>query len=295
MLYENQKSSSHSELILNSLSFTIDLFQLPLSLPDSIDREFFEIYKNELEQKHDNYKQIFDHFNQEKIDLKQRIEDLEFFNEEIKFENEDLRLKVSQYGIEKKRFETEIDNYRRQIEDFEEQFLELQRESHSNQFETSDKCQQHPSVNSSSLPLNQINDQQTNLTKASSTSSLLLCTDVPTLLHSIGITNASDDDEFSIPLNFESVLRLCTLVIERCRVLQYMLLKTNNTAKNEFDPKSISIFQNNLLEQCKICINKHEHVVLDTIFERIYQGMNEELTTNNWQIIIEKPFQQVIN
>lgn len=296
LIIENQKCSSHSELLSNSLSFVIDLFQLSLSLPDSIDKEFIEIYKNELEQKHDNYKQIFEHFNQEKADLKQRIEDIEFFNEEIKFENEDLRLKVSQYENEKKSFENELDNYRRQIEDFEEQFLELQRESHSNHLDTSNKYQQQPSTNSSLLTPNQIDDNtqqssQTNLTKASSTSSLLLSTDIPTLLHSIGITNASDD-EFSIPLNFESVLRLCTLVIERCQVLQYMLLKTNETTTNEFDPKSISFFENNLLEQCQICVHKHEHIVLDTIFERIYQAMNEELTTNKWQIIIEKSLQQ---
>jgi hypothetical protein len=269
------------------------------------------IYRNELEQKQENYKQIFEQFEQEKINLQQRIEDLEFFNEEIKLENDDLRLKSKTYHQDKHLMEKELDNYRRQIEDFEEQFLELQRENDQNHHETFDKSQQQPSTTSSLITLDdnhheislqcmnsileRIDDKNPSISKASSTSSLLLSSDIPTLLHSIGITNCTDD-EFSVPLNFESVLRLSTLLIERCRVLQYILLKTNDTlpdyhSNNDF----ISFSQNNQFEQCKISIHKHDHIALDTLFERIYTAMNQTLTSNNWQIIIEKAIEQVEN
>lgn len=310
---ESQKSSSHVELLSNFISTTIDLFQLPISLPDSIDNEFLQIYKNEFEQKQENIKQIFDQIEQEKIQLQQRIEDLEFLNEEIKLENDDLRLKSLKYHQDKQSMEKEIGNYRRQIEDFEEQFLELQRESRSMKY---DKSQQQPSITSSLVTLhqpdenfdeiifqcmdhilNQIDGNNQQISKASSTSSLLLATDISTLLHSVGITNCTDED-FSVPLNFESVLRLCMLLIERCRVLQYTLLKNNDISMNslidhDYKHDGISFLQNNGSEQCRILIHKQDHMILDTLFERIYTGMNQTISSNDWQILIEKPIDQV--
>jgi hypothetical protein len=293
---ESQKYFSHAELLTNSISTIIELFQLPISLPESIDGEFMNIYKNELEQKQENYKQTFEQLEQEKMNLQQRIEDLEFFNEEIKLEVDDLRLKSKTYQQDKHAMEKELDNYRRQIEDFEEQFLELQRENDHNHYETFDKSQQQPSIASSLLTLHQfdenldeissqcvnsilnhIDDKNSHISKASS---LLLSSDIPTLLHSIGINNFTDE-EFSVPLNFESVLRLSTLLIERCRILQ---LKNNDC---------ISFSQNNQFEQCKILIDKQDHIALDTLFERIYAAMNQTITSNHWQIIIEKPIYQV--
>ncbi len=284
---------------------------MPISLPDLIDNEFIDIYKNELEQKQEIYKQTFEQLEQEKTHLQQRIEDLEFFNEEIKLEVDDLRLKSKNYQHDKHSMENEIDNYRRQIEDFEEQFLELQRESNQNHYQTYDKCQQHPSITSSLLTLNQIDenfdeisfqcmnsilnkidDQNQQISKASS---LLLSSDIPTLLHSIGIIN-STDEEFSVPLNFESILRLSTLLIERCRVLQYNLLKNNDISLNSLIDNDCVVFsQNNHFEQCKILIHKQDHIALDTLFERIYTGMNQIINSNDWQIIIEKPINQVEN
>ncbi len=299
------------ELLSNSISIIIDLFQLPISLPDSIDNEFLKIYKNELEQKQEYYKQTFEQLEQDKNHLQQRIEDLEFFNEEIKLEIDDLRLKSKNYQHDKHIMEKEIDNYRRQIEDFEEQFLELQRESHQNHYETYDKSQKQPSITSSLLTLNenfdeislqcmnsilnQLDNQNQYLSKASSTSSLFLSSDIPTLLHSIGITNCSDE-YFSVPLNFENVLRLCTLLIERCRVLQYILFKNNDIlTNNHSDNDLISFSQNNYYEQCKILIHKQDHIAFDTLFERIYTAMNQKINSNDWQILIEKPIDQVQN
>ena len=293
---ESQKCSSHAELLSQSISSIIDLFQLSLSLPDSIDSEFVEIYRNELEQKQERFKQ-------EKVQLEERIEDLEFFTEEMKLENDDLRSRSKSYEQEKHKSDKEIENYRRQIEDFEEQFLELQRESHH---ETFDKSQQQPSRNSSQLTLHplddhpdeislqclnsildQIDDHTQQISKSSSTTSLLLSSDIPTLLHSIGITNCTDD-EFTIPLNFESVLHLCTLLVERCRVLQYTLWKNNpNPLPDQHD--WISVTQSQQIEQCRISVHRHDHVILDTIFERIYAAMNEKIKSNDWQIILERP------
>ena len=287
LIDESQKSSSHSTLLSQSISTMIDVFQLPLSLPDSIDSEFLEIYRNELEQKQDNSKQ-------EKLDLQQRIEDLEFFIEEMKLENDDLRFKSKNYQNEKQNLEKEIGNYRRQVEDFEEQFLELQRESHH---ETLDKSQQQPSIHSSITTLddhlNSVLDRDQHISKSSSTTSLLLTSDIPTLLHSIGITN-STDEEFTIPLNFESTLRLCTLLIERCRVLQYILLK-NKEIPSADEHDWMSLTQNQQIEQCRISIQRKDHPILDTIFERIYAAANEKIKSNDWQILLERSLDRVIN
>ena len=289
---ESQKSLSHSKFI----STTIDLLQLPISLSNVIDNEFFKIYKNELENLKLNNEQ-------EKLLLQQRIEDLEFFSEEIKLENDDLRLKLLNYQQEKQLMETEIDNYRRQVEDFEEQFLELQCES---QLITYDKSQQAPSLSSLDQSneniaetviqclnyiLNQIDDKEHQIPNASS---LLLSSDIPTLLHSIGITNCTDED-FSLPLNFERVLHLCTLLIERCRVLQYILLKNNDIPllDNDYSKDDVLHLQYNRYEQCKIFVHKHDHIALDTLFERIYTGMNQMMMSDDWQIVIEKPIEKV--
>ncbi|CAF3589009.1 unnamed protein product [Adineta steineri] len=302
---ESQKCSPDTELLYNFISTTIELFQLPMSLPDTIDNEFLTVYKNEFEQKQENFKQTLDQLEQDKDELQQRLEDLEFLSEEIKLENDDLRIKSSKYQQDKHAQEKEIDNYRRQIEDFEEQFLELQRESHlieydnkSQQQQSSIITHQHFDGNSDEIILQcmnyilkQIDNNNQQLTKASSTSSLLLSSDIPTLLHSIGITNCTDED-FSVPLNFESVLRLCTLLIERCRVLQYILLKNNDLITNDYDNQYVSFIQNNGNEQYKILIHKHDHVVLDTLFEKIYNGMNQTMNSNDWQIVIEKPIDQ---
>ncbi|CAF1431308.1 unnamed protein product, partial [Rotaria sordida] len=310
---ESQKTSSHIEFLSKLISITIDLLQLPISLSNINDNEFFQIYKNELKQKQENYKQLFEHLEEEKLHLQQRIEDLEFLNEEIKLEIDDLRLKSINYEQDKQLMIKEVDNYRRQVEDFEEQFLELQRESHYDHLTAYENSSQQSSL----LPitvhqidenldeivfqcidyiLNEIDNQNQYISKSSSTSSLLLSLDIPTLLHSIGITNCTDED-FSIPLNFESVLRLCTLLIERCRVLQYILLKNNditvNTLNdNDYYKDCIFVLQNNDYEQCKILIHKHDHIVLDTLFEKIYTGMNQTIKSNDWHIIIEKPIEQ---
>ncbi|CAF3349870.1 unnamed protein product [Rotaria sp. Silwood1] len=309
---ESQKSSSHFELLSKFISTTIDLLHLPISLSDINNSEFFQIYKNELEQKQENFKQLFENIEEEKRHLQQRIEDLEFLNEEIKLEIDDLRLKSMNYQQDKQLKEKEIDNYRRQIEDFEEQFLELQRESHYHHLTTYEKSSQSSLLTLHQTDENideiisqcmdyiliQIGHQNQHISKASSTSSLLLSSDIPTLLHSIGITNCTDED-FSVPLNFESVLRLCTILIERCRVLQYILLKNNDISRNslidsDYYKDCVSFLQNNGYEQCKILIHKHDHIVLDTLFERIYTGMNQTIRSDAWQIIIEKPIEQKI-
>lgn len=145
--------------------------------------------------------------------------------------------------------------------------------------------------------LNQIDNENQYLTKSSSTTSLLLSSDIPTLLHSIGITNCTDE-EFSVPLDFESVIHLCTLLIERCRVLQYILLKNNDISLNssidhDFNNDCVLYSHDQNHEQCKIFIHKHDHIALDTLFQRIYNGMNQTINSDDWQIIIEKPIDQV--
>ena len=284
-----------------------------MSLSESIDDDgFLARYKNELEQKQDQMKQAFEQLEREKVILQQRVEDLEFYNEEIKLEVDDLRTKSFKYEQDKRAMEKEMDNYRRQVEDFEEQFLELQRES-KHQPVTYDKSQ---SISSSMLTLHQstehidevvlqcvdtllghVEDQDQHMSKASSTSSLLLSSDIPTLLHSVGITNCTDED-FSIPLNFESVLRLSTLLIERCRVLQYILLKNNDMPINAlseqtYERDSVALLQTDGYEQCQIAIQRQGHLGLDTLFERIYTWMNQSISTNDWHMVLSKPLDQV--
>ena len=297
-------NESHSEFLSKLILITNDLFQLSLTLPDEINNEFLNLYKNELEQKHEYYKQTFDNFEQEKQEFQQRIEDLEFFNEEIKLEIDDLRLKSKNFQHEKQLMDNEIHNYRRQIEDFEEQFLELQRETNQNSINIYEKSLQQSSDNLNNISfqcinsiLNKIDNDNYHISKSSSTSSLLLSSDIPTLLHSVGITNCTDE-QFSVPLNFESVLRLCTLLIERCRVLQYILLKNNDNSinsidENHYDNDCILFTKNIYFEQCKIFIHKQDHLVLDTLFERIYNGMNQNINSDDWVIIIQKTIDQV--
>ncbi|CAF3307816.1 unnamed protein product [Rotaria socialis] len=304
---ESQKSLSHSELLSKFISTSIDRLQLPISPSNKFDDEFLQAYTNELNQKQENFKQLFEHIEEEKLHLQQRIEDLEFLNEEVKLDLDDLRLKSINYQQDKKSMEKELDNYRRQIEDFEEQFLELQRESHCNHLQTYENSSKQLSVltlnqidenldeiidQCMNSMLNQIESNNQHISKASSTSSLLLSSDIPTLLHSIGITNCTDED-FSVPLNFESVLRLSTLLVERCRVLQYILLKNNDMSINSLNDadyyKDCALFvRNDGFEQCKIFVRKQDHIALDTLFERIYVGMNETIKSDEWQIVIEK-------
>lgn len=218
-------------------------------------------------------------------------------------------MKSLKHQQDKQYMEKEIDNYRRQVEDFEEQFLELQRESHnehisiekkppqSSSHTLSQQSEENNSTPSMNSTHNKIDDFDQRISKSSSTSSLLLSSDIPTLLHSIGITNCTDED-FSVPLNFESVLRLCTLLIERCRVLQYILLKNNDvpttsSVDNDYFKDCVLFLQNNNCEQCKLFIHRQDHIALDTLFERIYCGMNETMQSNDWHIIIEKPIDQV--
>ncbi|CAF0932357.1 unnamed protein product [Adineta ricciae] len=292
---ESQKSSSHLELLTNLISVTTDLFQLPISLPELIDSEFLRIYKTELEQKQESYRRTCELIEQDKLRLQERLEDLEFFSEEIKLENDDLRSKKAKYQQEKQLQEQEIDNYRRQIEDFEEQFLELQRESQYDQSQQACENTDEIILQCMNYILHQIDDEHNHpkICKSSSTSSLLLSSDIPALLHSVGITN-STDDEFSTPLTFESVLRLCTLLIERCRVLQYILLKKDDTPEVEqvYHNQCITFLQNNQIDQCRICLRKQDHLILDTLFEQIYSGMNQTIQSNDWQIIIEKSHDQ---
>ena len=317
LLNESQKVTedriSQSRLLSQFVSTTNDLLQIPLSLPESIDETFFARYKNELEQKQDQMKQAVEQVEGEKAFLQQRIEDLDFFNEEIKLEVDDLRTKAFKHEQDKHAMKKEIDNYRRQVEDFEEQFFELQQESRQRQTITYDKSQ---SISSSLLTLHQssenidetvlqcvdtllshVEDQDQHMSKASSTSSLLLSSDIPTLLHSVGITNCADE-EFSIPLNFESVLRLSTLLIERCRVLQYILLKNNDMpinalAEPTYERDSVALLQTEGHEQCQVTIQRQGHLGLDTLFERIYTWMNQSIGTDDWHMVLSKPLDQV--
>ncbi|CAF3268033.1 unnamed protein product, partial [Rotaria sp. Silwood2] len=79
---------------------------------------------------------------------------------------------------------------------------------------------------------------------------------------------------------------------------QYILLKNNDISinssnDNDYYKDCVLFLQNNGYEQCKILIHKHDHIALDTIFERIYTGMNQTIRSNDWQIVIEKPIEQV--
>ena len=304
--------TEQSSLLPQFISTTNDIFQLPISMPEIVDEAFLNMYRSELEQKQEHFKQTCEQIEQEKAHLQQRIEDMEFFTEEMKLEVDDLRCKSSKHQQDKQALEREIGNYRRQVEDFEEQFLEVQRECGSHPL-TLDKSQ---SVTSSLLTLsrsdenidqisfqcidavlNQIDDSNQHISKASSTSSLLLSSDIPTLLHSIGIAHCTDED-FSVPLNFESVLRLCTLLIERCRVLQYILLKNNDISihlpsGNDYENRTTSTLQRNGYEQCRISAHREEHAFIDTIFERLHAWMNEPVGSSEWQMVITKPIEQV--
>ena len=271
------------------LSICKEILRLELNIPNEIDENYFLLFRNELESKQEKSRLAFEQFEEEKNRLQQRLEDSEFFNEEMKLEMDDLRNKSSNY-------QKEIDNYRRQIEDFEEQFLEVQRESR-NHLSTQDKCQSTSSllfeIDSSEQENSHLNsDQRCPIEKISSNSSFILNSDIPKLLHSVGIVNVSDED-FTIPLNFDSVLRLSTLLIERCRILQMILLKQKSNIDENFQRESIltETFQDH--EQCQIEIHQQEHLGLDAFIEKLYFWSNENVVQKSSRLILSKPFNQV--
>ncbi|UJR23640.1 hypothetical protein I4U23_026625 [Adineta vaga] len=104
--------------------------------------------------------------------------------------------------------------------------------------------------------------------------------DVLTLLSSLGINDYKQED-FSQPIDLESLLRLCSSLIERCKSLQN---NESSTVK-----ESVSISEDNGYEQCRLLIHRQEHSGLDAVFEYLYSSINQVNDTNDWQINLIKP------
>ena len=156
----------------------------------------------------------------------------------------------------------EINSYRQQIEDFHSQRIEFE------------KLQQQSSIHQSNENIDEIISQRIqsllhrNDEQEHHISNEL--TDIPTLLRSIGITDHSNKD-FSNLLNLENLLRLCSLLVERCKQLQ-----TNETLlKSSIDKERISIIQNDDYEQCRLLIHRQDHAGLDSFFEHLFSWMNQ--------------------
>lgn len=274
-----------SELISQFVKTTVELCQLEMSTSEKFDEKFLRSFQAELELKQETTKQSSE---VEKNHFQQRIEDLEFFNEEMKLEIDDLRSKIFHFQEEKKEMEREIDNYRRQVEDFEEQFLDVQNQS-QNRCLMFDKSQSTSSLVS-------MDDRTEPMAKSCSTSSLINDSDVASLLHSVGIKSSAED--FIVPLNYESLIRLCTLLLERCQVLQQILLKKNDNPENSFGEEnfhgeSIFLEKNEDFQMFQIDFRPNEHLGLDKFFQQLDEWTDHNSSRPFCRVSLKKPFDQV--
>ncbi|CAF0908200.1 unnamed protein product, partial [Didymodactylos carnosus] len=291
-------------------------------------------------------------------DMKQRNEELEVSNEELKSE---LMIIKDEYRMTKSDYDQRAQDYRRQIKDFEEQLNSLQQEQQLQQElqqkqqiiitpseETRRRSSDDLRLQATSYSTTNSNDNEeivhdilqfivnfvelleknnstitptpiSNSSNLSSSASLLLSCDISTLLHSVGITNFTDELYLS---NYEDVLRLCTLLIERCRVLQYALLRRNHSSdifsssleslsvNDQFkssssvslldDPSSslvvCSSSKESDYEQYYIVINRHHNKSLDAIFDQLLDWTisstdddHTRSSNENWKITISRP------
>ncbi|CAF0925854.1 unnamed protein product [Didymodactylos carnosus] len=309
--------------------------------------------RQQLQQQYDDLKPM---------SLEQRIEDLEFFNEELKSElmtiKDDYRMKMNAYGQREQEYRRQIEDFEEQFNSLQQEQLQ-QREQQmiaspseeSRSFSTSSDVLRLESTSSSTInhsdvsdivhdtlqfivnfvDLSEKNNSTTNnnnnnnntslqsSTLSSSTSSLLLSCDISTLLHSIGITNFTEELYLS---NYADVLRLCTLLIERCRVLQYALLRRSHSSDmfsasleslsidDQLKSSSLSLFEDSssslidcssttksgYQEYCAI-IHRHHNKSLDSIFDLLLDWttsstIDTRSLNENWKITISRPNSQ---
>ncbi len=211
------------------------------------------------------------------------IENLGSINEELKLELDHLRSTSSTFDKEKQFMEEQINNFRKQIEDFNLQKVEWEKfQQQSSEFpihQSNENFDQIISQRISSL-LDQTSERKQHLSEELS--------DIPTLLPTIGITNYTNED-FSNPLNLESLLHLSSLLIERCQLLQ----NNDRSLHRSTDKELVSMIQTDNYEQYQLLIHRQDHSGLDALFEHIYSSMNQLTDSNDWQITLTKPVDKV--
>ena len=217
-----------------------------------------------------NEKQLHE---EEKLQWQQSTDKLQSVNQGLKADVDGLRSNSMAFEEEKQLMQDQINHLRRQIEGFESQKIEVE------------KVQQQPSDSAEHQNVEQIAALLSEERHRNVSTNL---SDVPALLSSIGISDYQEQD-FPRPVNTESLLRLCALLIERCKALQSESISSEQSTGKE----SISITEQDGYEQCRLLIHRHEHSGLDAFFKRLYTTVSQSNDSGDWQINLVKPTHQV--
>ena len=105
--------------------------------------------------------------------------------------------------------------------------------------------------------------------------------DIPALLQSVGIV----DEGLAQPSNLNSLLHLCTLLHQRCQVLQ----ANDSRETNE----RVSSVQTEELEEYRVEIPRQTCPALDCIFQHLCSWMNQPVDCLTWRLVLSKPLKQV--
>jgi len=76
----------------------------------------------------------------------------------------------------------------------------------------------------------------------------------------------------------------------RKQIEDFQLQKSQEQSK---DKEPISIIKNDNYEQYRLCIHRQDHSGLDTLFQHLYSSINQSNNSNDWQINLAKPIDQV--
>ena len=158
-------------------------------------------------------------FEEENRRSKEAVTDLESTNRQLRAEVDQIRSELTIHEGDRQAMEKDIVDCREQIRELElikSEWTETQQSSLTSVSRSSEDDPNASISQPSHSPANQ---------SAESVPTLL--SDVPTLLFSLGITEYSHD-EIESPFNLQSILYLCSLLIDRCRTLQSdTLVKTS--------------------------------------------------------------------
>lgn len=105
--------------------------------------------------------------------------------------------------------------------------------------------------------------------------------DIPALLQSVGIV----DEGFTQPSNLDSLLHLCSLLYQRCQVLQ----QDDSRKTNEH----VSSIQTEELEEYRVEIPQQTCPALDCVLQHLCSWMNQPVDCPTWRLVLSKPMKQV--
>ena len=105
--------------------------------------------------------------------------------------------------------------------------------------------------------------------------------DIPALLQSVGIA----DEGFPQPSNLDSLLNLCSLLHQRCQVLQ----QNGSRETDEY----VSSVQTAELDEYRVEIPQQTCPALDCILQHLCSWMNQPVDCPTWRLVLSRPLKQV--